>query len=285
MPNNEPQGFKEISDKEFKIISDYIEKIIGIKISPSKKVMIQSRLFHRLKKLNFTDYKQYIDYVFNSENSDDELVMMINAITTNKTDFFRETDHFRFLEQVVLPEFVSRHKNNVKIWSAGCSSGEEPYTISMVMEEFCSKNPGKITGYKITGTDISTKVLDKACHAVYPLESVAHLDLGLKKKYFMKNTEKKLVMVKENIRSHVNFKRLNFMDGDFSMSEVYDVIFCRNVLIYFNKETQENVIRKFLRYLTPDGYLFLGHSETILSMNLPLKSCAPAVYKRVLKAD
>ena len=247
--------------------------------------MIQSRLFHRLKKLNFTDYRQYIDYVLNSANAEEELVLMINAITTNKTDFFRETDHFRFLEQVVLPDFVLKQKRNIKIWSAGCSSGEEPYTISMVMEEFVSKNPGGISSYKVIGTDISTKVLDKACHAVYPLETVAHLDLTLKKKYFKKNTEKKLVMVKDNIRNHVAFKRLNFMDADFSMSEVYDIIFCRNVLIYFNKETQENVIRKFLRYLSPDGYLFLGHSETILSMNLPLKSCAPAVYKRVLKAE
>lgn len=281
MPNADPPVVQEISDKDFKVLSDFIEKTIGIKISPSKKVMIQSRLFHRLKNLNFTDYKQYIDYVLNSQNAEEELVLMINAITTNKTDFFRETDHFRFLEGVVLPDFVSKQKKNVKIWSAGCSSGEEPYTISMVMEEFCSKNPGKISNYKITGTDISTKVLDKAYHAVYPIETVDNLDLSIKKKYFKKNTEKKLVIVKENIRNHVAFKRLNFMDEDFSMSEVYDIIFCRNVLIYFNKETQENVIRKFLRYLAPDGYLFLGHSETILSMDLPLKSCAPAVYRRI----
>ena len=145
MPNTDSPSFQEISDKDFKIISDYIEKTIGIKISESKKIMIQSRLFHRLKKLNFTDYRQYIDYVLNSANAEEELVLMINAITTNKTDFFRETDHFRFLEQVVLPDFVLKQKRNIKIWSAGCSSGEEPYTISMVMQEFQSKNPGKIT--------------------------------------------------------------------------------------------------------------------------------------------
>ena len=139
--------------------------------------------------------------------------------------------------------------------------------------------------FKVIGTDISTKVLDKAYNAVYDLEIVDQLPQHLKKSYFLKCTNKELncARIKPELRRHVSFKRLNFMDNDFRMPEIYDIIFCRNVLIYFDKETQESVIGKFMKYLQPDGYLFLGHSETIFSMNLPLRTCIPTVYKKVNK--
>lgn len=281
--NHSMQPIQELTDKEFNTIARYIESTVGIKMPATKRIMMQSRLMRRLRTLNIGTFAEYIDYVFNSGNTN-ELTLMIDVLTTNKTEFFRENDHFDYLTKIVLPEFA-KTKNNIKIWSAGCSSGEEPYTISIVASEFIKNNPGKIMNFKVIGTDISTKVLDKAYNAVYDLEIVDQLPQHLKKSYFLKCTNKELncARIKPELRRHVSFKRLNFMDNDFRMPEIYDIIFCRNVLIYFDKETQESVIGKFMKYLQPDGYLFLGHSETIFSMNLPLRTCIPTVYKKVNK--
>lgn len=278
------QYAQELSDKEFQTIARYIESTVGIKMPATKRIMMQSRLMRRLRVLKMNSFSEYIDYVFNSKNSD-ELVLMIDVLTTNKTEFFRENEHFEYLTNKILPEFAQK-KNTIKIWSAGCSSGEEPYTISMVISEFMKNNPGKIVNFKVTGTDISTNVLDKAYNAVYDLDLVEQLPQHLKKSYFLKSTDKEMncARIKPELRKHVSFKRLNFMDTDFRMPEVYDIIFCRNVLIYFDKATQEKVIMKFMKYLQPEGYLFLGHSETIFSMDLPLRTCIPTVYKKVIKA-
>ena len=271
---------QELSDKEFRTISEYIEKNVGIKMPETKRIMMQSRLMTRLRKLQISTFAQYIEFAFKNEQ---ELILMIDTLTTNKTEFFRENDHFKSMSEHVLPEFVKKGKNMVKIWSAGCSSGEEPYTLAIVMKEFIKKNQGKILNFSVTGSDISTKVLDKAYNAVYDLSIVEQLPVNIKKEYFLKNTNANppLAKIKNDLRTFVNFRRLNFMDSDFCMPEIYDIIFCRNVLIYFDKATQEKVISKFMKYLHNDGYLFLGHSETIFSMNLPLQTVAPTVYRKV----
>ena len=271
---------QELSDKEFRTISEYIEKNVGIKMPETKRIMMQSRLMTRLRKLQISTFAQYIEFAFKNEQ---ELILMIDTLTTNKTEFFRENDHFKYMSEHVLPEFVKKGKNMVKIWSAGCSSGEEPYTLAIVMKEFIKKNQGKILNFSVTGSDISTKVLDKAYNAVYDLSIVEQLPVNIKKEYFLKNTNANppLAKIKNDLRTFVNFRRLNFMDSDFCMPEIYDIIFCRNVLIYFDKATQEKVISKFMKYLQNDGYLFLGHSETIFSMNLPLQTVAPTVYRKV----
>lgn len=269
----------QMTDADFLQIAKYIESTVGIKMPATKKVMMQSRLASRVKSCHCSSYKEYIQYVF---SHNDELILMIDALTTNKTDFFREANHFDFLTKEVIPPLVDERVPTINLWSAGCSSGEEPYTLAIVLEEYKKANPMAHFNFKITASDISTKVLDKAYYGVYPMEEINNIPLAMKKEYFLKCTSAKtpLVKVKQNIRSHVSFKRLNFMDDDFFMDCIYDVIFCRNVLIYFDKQTQENVIRKFMKYLAPGGYLFLGHSETIFSMNLPLKSCAPTVYRK-----
>lgn len=273
---------KELTKEEFNIIANYIETNVGIKMPETKRIMMQARLARRLKALNMSSFGEYIDYVF-ARNNNDELILMIDTLTTNKTEFFREATHFDFLSKAVLPEMAASGRSTVKIWSAGCSSGEEPYTISMVVSEYIKNNRNQLTNFSVTGTDISTNVLDKAYNAVYKLDIVNELPDNIKKSYFLKykNGEKSLARIKPELRRHVSFKRLNFMDNDFCMPEIYDIIFCRNVLIYFDKETQEKVIKKFMKYLHPNGYLFLGHSETIFSMNLPLKTCVPTVYKKV----
>lgn len=273
----------ELTDQEFQTISRYIESHVGIKMPPSKRAMMQSRLMNRLRKLHMNSFKEYIDYVFSGDYKSEELVLMIDALTTNKTEFFREADHFMYLSEKGIPSFLSKGINSLKIWSAGCSSGEEPYTLCIVLKEFMRKNPNTLSTFNITATDISTKVLDKAISAVYNMESVEDMSLEIKRSYFLKNgaTESPIVRVKPELRKCVNFMRLNFMDSDYGLREMYHIIFCRNVLIYFDKKTQEDVIRKFLRNLEVGGYLFLGHSETILNMDLPLKSVGPTVYQKI----
>lgn len=276
---------KTLSEAEFKKIAAYIEKNVGIKMPPEKRLMMQSRLSSRLKALHLDSYKQYIDYVFSGKDKDNhEIIMMIDAMTTNLTEFFREPQHFDFMKGTVLPQYAAQGRNQIKIWSAGCSTGQEPYTLSMVMASYIKNNPlSSIRDYSVLATDISTKVLDKAASAIYPMDAVKGIPKEIMHQYFLKGKDpaNPTVRLKQDIRSHVNFMRLNFMDEDYGFRDTLQIIFCRNVLIYFDKQNQEKVIRQFLRYLEPGGYLFLGHSETIFGMTLPFKTVAPTVFQRI----
>ena len=276
---------KTLSEAEFKRIATYIESHVGIKMPPEKRLMMQSRLSARLKALNLDSYQAYIDYVFSESAgpNNDEIIMMIDAMTTNLTEFFREPQHFDFMKSTVLPEFVQQGRNSVKLWSAGCSTGQEPYTLSMVMRDFIDTHHSQLRNYSILATDISTKVLDKASNAVYPLDATKGIPIDILRKHFLKgkNPEKPMVRIKPEIRNRVNFMRLNFMDDDYGFRDNLQIIFCRNVLIYFDKQNQEKVIRKFASYLESGGYLFLGHSETIFGMDLPFKTVAPTVFQKI----
>lgn len=275
---------KILSDAEFKKIASFIEKNVGIKMPPEKKLMMQSRLNSRLKVLGLNSFKEYIDYVFSGKDTNDhELIMLIDTMTTNLTEFFREPQHFDYMRTNVLPEYSKQGRTSIKLWSAGCSTGQEPYTLSIVMSEFIRQNAGMLRGYSVLATDVSTKVLDTASAAVYDLQAVANIPKDIKQRYFLKskNEINPQVRLKQDIRNHVDFMRLNFMDDDFGFRDTMQIIFCRNVLIYFDKPTQERVIQKFMNYLEPNGYLFLGHSETIFGMNLPLKTVAPTVFQRI----
>ena len=274
-----------LSETEFRKIASYIEKNVGIKMPPEKRLMMQSRLTSRLKALQLDSFKQYIDYVFSGKDTDNhEIIMMIDAMTTNLTEFFREPQHFDFMRNVALPEYAAQGRGKIKLWSAGCSTGQEPYTLSMVMSEFIRQNPtSSIRDYSVLATDISTKVLDKAASAIYPMDAVRGIPTEIMHQYFLKgkNPSNPSVRLKQEIRNRVNFMRLNFMDDDYGFRDTLQIIFCRNVLIYFDKTNQERVINQFLRYLEPGGYLFLGHSETIFGMTLPFKTVAPTVFQRI----
>lgn len=274
----------QLTDEQFKMLSDFIQDNVGIKMPPSKKLMVQSRLFPRLKALKFENFDQYIEYAFSQGiEGSEEIALMINAITTNLTHFFRESQHFDYLSGTVLPEFFKKGFHEIELWSAGCSSGEEPYTLSIVMQEYMRKNPGHFRDYKILATDISSRVLDKAMNAVYSMESVDSLSYDLKKRYFLKSkdADAQLVRVNKETREKVRFSRLNFMDEEYPETSPKNIIFCRNVLIYFDKPTQEAVIRKLIKHLIPGGYLFLGHSETIFGMDLPLETVAPTTFRKI----
>lgn len=273
----------ELTDEQFHKIADFIQTNVGIKMPDQKKIMVQSRLQARLKALNIDSFDEYINFAFSvGAKSDEEIALMIDVITTNLTSFFRENPHFEYMKSNVLPEFVKNGWTNVEIWSAACSSGQEPYTLSMVMQEFMRSNKNQIADYSILATDISSRVLEKAENAVYTMDDIESLSFDLKKKYFLKATKQDdiRVRVKPEVRKKVHFDRLNFMDSSYPIKTKKHIIFCRNALIYFDKETQEAVIRKLIEHLVPNGYLFLGHSETIFGMNLPLKTVGPTIFKK-----
>jgi len=278
----------QLTDKQFKLLSDFIQDNIGIKMPPSKKLMVQSRLLPRLKALKLNNFDDYIDFAFSKgADSSEEIALFINAITTNLTHFFRESQHFDYVTGTVLPEFHKKGYHDIEIWSAGCSSGEEPYTLSIVMQEYMRRNPDHFRDYNILATDISSRVLDKAMNAVYSMESVDSLSYDMKKRYFLKSKDPdaQLVRVNKETRGKVRFGRLNFMDEEYPDTSPKNIIFCRNVLIYFDKPTQEAVIRKLIKHLIPGGYLFLGHSETIFGMDLPLETVAPTTFRKTGAGD
>jgi len=281
MPN---EIYKAIlTQQEFDQLSSFIYRESGIKMPPVKKIMLQSRLHKRLRELSMTNFKEYIDYLFSKEGFNNEIIHMLDVVSTNKTDFFREQVHFDFLNEVVLPEMIGPRNTfpHIKIWSAGSSTGEEAYTIAIVLSEFAEKHPR--FDFSIIGTDISTQALQKAIDAIYKEERVHGIPMNIKKKYFLRSKDRTnpTVRIVAALRAKVKFGRLNFMDSYYNLNETFDVIFCRNVIIYFDRATQENVINKLCAKLRPGGYFFLGHSESIMNMNVPLKQLKPTIFQRV----
>lgn len=278
-------GSASLSVSDFSRLSGFIYNQCGIKMPDSKKIMVEARLRKRLRDLNMQTYAEYCNFLFSQKGSEAEITHMVDVITTNKTDFFREPKQFSFLADIALPEFVNTDgagiQRPLKVWSAGCSTGEEPYTLSIVLNEFGQK----FTRYtfSILATDISTRVLEKASTGIYEEEKIVPIPKNLVHKYFLrsKSKEKKLVRVIPELRSLVKFQWLNFMQDDFGIRETFDLIFCRNVIIYFDKPTQERLIEKLVSKLKPGGFFFLGHSESIFNTNLPLVQVAASTYKKI----
>ncbi len=273
----------KLTDEQFGRLSQFIFKESGIKMPPVKRIMLQSRLQKRLRELKMLSFAEYCDYVFSKAGQGNEIIHMLDVVSTNKTDFFREPNHFDFLTQNVLPSFMQNRlaSRQLKVWSAGCSSGEEPYTMAIVLHQFAGSNPS--FDYSIVGTDLSTQILDKALQAVYKEERVASIPPDIKKKYFLRSKDRAspTVRVIPELRKKVRFGRLNFMDATYDLPDTFDVIFCRNVLIYFDRETQEKVIQKLCARLRTGGFFFLGHSESIMNMQVPLKQVKPTIFQRI----
>ena len=274
-----------LRDREFQRFSGLIYDSVGIKMPPAKKTMLEARLQKRLKVLGLDTFEEYCDYVFNHDTHTGELVHLIDVVTTNKTDFFREPGHFDFMVKSALPAILQARgdlsREPVRIWSAGCSTGEEPYTLAMVLSEFGSGRPDFRAA--ITASDICTQVLQTAKNAIYPEERTDPIPLNLKKKYLLRSREKSksLIRISPQLRSMVTFRRINFIDDDFGVAEKMDIIFCRNVVIYFDKSTQQTLMRKFHEQLKPGGYLFIGHSETLSGLDVAFQAVASTVYRKV----
>lgn len=243
--------------------------------------MLQSRLHKRLKALGIASFDEYLSYVFDDHSHAEEVVNMIDVVSTNKTDFYREPAHFDFLMETALPHLVRNGTKRINIWSAGCSSGEEPYTMAICLNEFVERNPG--IDFSIKATDISTKVLQHAVSGVYAENRIDVIPLALKRKYFLKSKDRiePKVKVVRQLREKISFQRLNFMDSQYALNEMNDIVFCRNVLIYFDKKTQEAVIRKQCSKLRPGGFYFLGHSESTAGLDVPLRQIKPTIFERI----
>jgi len=273
-----------LSERDFRRLAEVIYAECGIRMTEQKLVMVEARLRKRLRALGYHSFRDYCDYLFTEAGMEDELVSMINVITTNKTDYFREPKHFEALVNTAVPRLAELYgagkRRPLAVWSAGCSTGEEPYTIAMVLSEYALAHPGFL--FTILATDISTVVLEKAIRAIYSADRAEAIPASLRKKYLLRSRDrsKNTVRVIPGLRTRVRFRRLNFMDHDFGMRELQDIIFCRNVIIYFDRPTQEKVLKRLCRHLVPGGYLFMGHSETLSGLDVPLVSEGATIYRK-----
>ncbi|RAW00534.1 CheR family methyltransferase [Pseudochryseolinea flava] len=277
-------GAQLLSDDDFFRISDYIEMHYGIQLPISKKKMVEARLQKRLRALRIDSFPEYFEFAF-SQGQGEEYNRMVDLITTNKTEFFREPAHFDYLTQVVLPEF-GHHLGNapggLKVWSAASSTGEEIYSILITIEEFLFRQFKKFP-YQILGTDLSGEVLQQAVKAVYDEDRIDAIPMAIKKKYFQrsKDRENPRARVKADFLKNVAFRQVNLLKSLHGIERHFDVIFCRNVLIYFNRDVQFQVVQSLCEHLKIGGYLFIGHSESLTNMNLPLKQVKPTIYKKI----
>jgi chemotaxis protein methyltransferase CheR len=273
-----------MSEKDFQRCSRFIQEEYGIKMPLSKKTLLECRLRKRMRVLSMDSFEKYVEYAFCRKSGHDELIHMIDVVTTNKTDFFRESQQFDFLAGRVLPELASTLRAGIRrplrVWSAGCSTGEEAYTLAMVLSDYGEKFPG--FDYRILATDVSTQVLAAAARGVYKEESTQAIPEGMKRKYLMrsKDRSREKIRIVPELRGKVSFHRLNFMEENFGLRDHMDVIFCRNVIIYFEKEIQEQLVNQLCTHLLKDGFLFVGHSETLHGMTVPLLQAAPMVYRK-----
>jgi chemotaxis protein methyltransferase CheR len=270
---------QKLSEDEFKKVQIFMLENLGIKLSPIKIVMVTSRLIKRLKKTGITNFKDYLEYAMSHEGrKSGEFECMIDELTTHKTEFFREPEHFNLLRDRILSGYKTEAFNPFKIWSAGCSTGEEAYTMAIILSEFKLDNPN--FDFNIYATDISNSSVMKAFRAIYNKELIMAIDQNLIKKYFLvsRDIKENKVRVAKNLREKVHFSILNLVEDYFFQNGSLDVIFCRNTLIYFDDISKKLVVNKLIEKLKPGGYLFVGLSETVTQYSKAISQVSPSVY-------
>jgi len=267
-----------LTDGETRKLIDLIYQHSGIVLTPDKKSLISSRLHKRLKALEFCSFRDYLDYLQNGRDSDAELVAMVDEITTNKTSFFREHHHFDYLRSTILPQIATSEWAVLNIWSAGCSTGEEPYTLAMVLAEYF----GTTRNFTIHATDLSTQALQTARQAVYDNELGAPIPLGLRQKYTLtgRGSQAGRFRIVPELRERVSFSQVNLIERNWDVAGDLNIIFCRNVMIYFDKPTRRGIVNGFTRKLKVGGHLFIGHSETLGDIDHQFAQVKPTVYTR-----
>ena len=270
-----------LSPAQFRRLADFINQHLGIKMTEVKVPMLQGRLMRRLRALGIPSIEAYEDYLYSQETGE-ELEAFFNAVTTNKTDFFREPRHFEFLIEKVVPEWQSaqRTPGRFLVWCAGCSTGEEPYTQAMVLSRHKRSDP--TFDYAILATDISTRVLGIARKAIYEEARIEPIPEEIRRTSLLRSrgSGEPRFRIASELRERVHFHRLNFMDETYPVADSFDAIFIRNVMIYFDRPTQEAVVNRLCRHLRPGGYLFVGHSESLNGQAVPLRLVGPAVYRK-----
>jgi len=269
----------DITDKEFNILRDYIQDTIGINLGNEKKSMVFSRLRTVLKDGMYENFNAYFEQL-KKDKSGAMVTQFRDKITTNHTFFMREADHFDYLIKTALP-FVEKEFGNQKdlrLWCAACSSGEEAYTLQIIVNEYFQNNAS--WNLETLATDISATVLEKAVAGVYSAESIKPMDEQWKKKYFAKLDDDRVV-VADSIKKNITFRRYNLMDDKFPFKKKFQIIFCRNVMIYFDAPTRDKLVAKFYEHMEQGGYLFIGHSESLNHTKTAYKYVIPAVYRKI----
>ena len=270
-----------LSSRNFEALSRYIYDYSGIKMPITKLTMLEGRLRRRLRATGIPSFNAYCDYLFKHGGIEKEAIFLIDAVTTNKTDFFREPKHFEFMEQVGLPELAAAGHRRLRLWSAACSIGAEPYTMAMVMQDFAESRSG--IDYRILATDLSTDVLGAARRGVYPRDMIQPVPAEMQRRYVMvsRDAGRGEVRIHPRLRSAIGFARMNLMDSAYRVGDPMHMIFCRNVLIYFDKPTQARVLSRLCDCLAPGGFLYVGHSETVTGISLPVRQVANTVFKKI----
>jgi len=274
----------DLTDVEFRKFSKLVYDRCGIFLTDAKKELVKARLGKRIRGGQFKSFNDYFEYIVN-DSSGRELIILLDAISTNYTFFFREPRHFEYLKYVFLPDLMIRKRNQknkkIRIWSAGCSSGEEAYSLVITLLEVI-ENP-LFWDILIIGTDLSTRVLKIAESGIYPAEKAKDLPPFILKKYFLKGAEKleNYVRVKDYLKSYVQFQRLNLMEP-FPFKNLFDCIFCRNVMIYFDKKNQAELVKRFYECLNPGGLLIIGHSESLTGIPHSFNYIQPSIYRKEL---
>ena len=266
----------ELTEAQFNAISSLVKNLAGINLTDAKKELVRARLTKRLRKLGLATFDDYVEYL-QGDTTGAELVAMLDVLSTNTTYFFREAKHFEWLRQEVLPRLAARRR--VRIWSAGCSSGEEPYSIAIVLLEAIPDLADWDAA--ILATDLSTEVLARARQGIYPASRLREVPPMLLGRHFtlVATKPERTYRVNDPVRRLVHFARLNLM-GQWPMKGPFDVIFCRNVMIYFDRPTRQDLIARFHSILAPGGTLFIGHSESLTGINHSFRYVLPTVYRK-----
>jgi chemotaxis protein methyltransferase CheR len=268
-----------LSPEAYQFLTELVYERSRIRLGPDKQAMVVFRLTKRLRQLNLESFEEYCDLLQTGDGA--ELEMLVDFISTNHTRFFREMEHFEYLENTALPELSQRLAKGepLRIWSSACSSGQEPYSIAIVLAEYFRLNPDRM--WRVEATDISTRMLERARKGVYPLEDVRLPGQGLLQRYFQKGIGEYegQCRVKEPLRQRVVFHHLNLLEGNYPVAKPQHIIFCRNVMIYFDQPTQQELINRLVEYIAPDGWLIVGHSESLLGSHHALQPVIPGVYR------
>jgi chemotaxis protein methyltransferase CheR len=274
-----------LSALDYQRISTMIGTEVGIKLPPAKRLMVEGRLRKRIRALGLDGFDAYCAYLFKQDGMAAERPYLINAVTTNKTDFFREPEHFDCLEQRLVPALLELRRGErnplLKVWSAASSTGAEAYSIAMLLADLAAQRHD--FRFSILGTDISTAVLAQGRRAVYPAEMIAPVPMAKQSRHLMfarRPGVRPEVRIVPELRQLVRFAQLNLMDKSYPFDRDVDIIFLRNVLIYFEKSDQEAVIGRLIGHLRPGGYLILGHSESMIGTAITMRQVAPAVFQK-----
>jgi len=268
-------GRPALKEEDFHRISSFTLEVTGIQTTASDIKLLEGRLMNRLRTLHIGTFREYAGYLMSERGIRNELENFINAITTGKTHFWRESEHFEFILHTGAEELL-RNRDSLHAWSVGCSTGEEPYTIAMTLAEHNSRTEPYV--FSVMGSDISELALRKASMAEYGWSSVLNLPAHFRDSYLLKDED--IYSVRDGIKDTVSLKRINLLEEDYNIPEYQDIVFFRNVGIYFNTEIREAILQRLCRHMSPGGYLFLGHSESLEGFDLPLRHLQGTIYKR-----